>query len=110
MNKLAIFNTVTRTFHRVGFSLRKHSPEILVIGGAVGVVAGTVMACKATTKVKAVIEDSKDKINAINEYAKKPEVIESGEYTETDRKKDITIMYTKTGIELFKIYAPAVFV
>lgn len=110
MNKLAIFNTVTRTFHRVGFALRKHSPEILVIGGAVGVVAGTVMACKATTKVKDIVDVSKAKVDAINEYAKRPDVIESGEYTETDRKKDVTITYTKTGIELAKVYAPAVFV
>ena len=110
MSKVEIIKTVSRTFHRLGFALRKHSPEILVVGGAVGVVAGTVMACKATTKVKDVVEDSKSKIDAINEYAKRPEIINAGEYTETDRKKDITIMYAKTGLELAKIYAPAVIV
>lgn len=110
MSKVEIIKTVSRTFHRLGFALRKHSPEILVFGGAVGVVAGTVMACKATTKVKDVVEDSKSKIDAINEYAKRPEIINAGEYTETDRKKDITIMYAKTGLELAKIYAPAVIV
>ena len=110
MNKLAFAKSFSRTFHKVGFALRKHSPEILVIGGTVGVVAGTVMACKASTKVKDIVEDSKTKVEAIKEYAARPDVIESGEYTEHDRKKDITIMYAKTGIALAKLYAPAVFV
>lgn len=110
MNKLAFVKSFTRTFHKVGFAFRKHSPEILVVGGAVGVVVGTVMACKASTKVGEIVEDSKEKINAINAYAKRPEVIEAGEYTEVDRKKDITIMYAKTGLELAKLYAPAVLV
>lgn len=110
MSKVEIIKAVSRTFHRFGFALRRHSPEILVIGGSVGVIAGTVMACKASTKVGAVVDDAKGKINAINEYAKKPAVIEAGEYTETDRKRDVTIMYARTGLELTKLYAPAVFV
>lgn len=110
MNKLAFVKSFTRTFHKVGFAFRKHSPEILVVGGAIGVVAGTVMACKASTKVGAVIDDSKGKINAIKEYAARPDVIEAGEYTEADRKKDIAIMYAKTGLELAKLYAPAVII
>lgn len=110
MSKVALFKTVSRSFHKFGFALRKHSPEILVLGGAVGVVAGTVMACKATTKVGSIIDDSNEKIKAVKEYSERPEVIESGEYTERDRKKAITILYTKRGLELAKLYAPAVFV
>ena len=110
MSKLSIIKSIGGTLHRVGFALRKHSPEILVVGGAVGVVAGTVMACKATIKAPEIIEDSKEKINAINEYAKAPEVIEAGEYTETDRKKAVTMVCAKTGLELAKVYAPAVIV
>ena len=110
MNKFAFVKSFTRTFNRVGFKLRRHSPEILVIGGAVGVVAGTVMACKASTKVGDIINDSKTKIAAIKEYSERPDVIEAGEYTAADRKKDITIMYAKTGLAVTKLYAPAVFV
>lgn len=110
MNKLAFVKSFSRTFHKVGFALRKHSPEILVVSGAVGVVAGTVMACKASTKVGEILDDSKTKINAIKEYSERPEVIASGEYTEADRKKDISIMYAKTGVAVAKLYAPAVFV
>jgi hypothetical protein len=48
MSKLD-FTKVTRAFHSAGFKIRKHSPEILIVAGVVGVVTSAVMACKATT-------------------------------------------------------------
>lgn len=51
MRKLAIVESLGRTVNRVGFKLKKHSPEILVVTGIVGAVASAVMACKATTIV-----------------------------------------------------------
>ena len=38
MNKTELLNSVSRTFHRTAFKLKKHSPEILVISGVIGVV------------------------------------------------------------------------
>ena len=37
--------------------VKKHSPEILVWMGIGGVITGTVMACKETTKIDQIIED-----------------------------------------------------
>ena len=33
---------------KTSFQLKKHSPEILVVAGVIGVVTSAVMACKAT--------------------------------------------------------------
>ena len=44
MNKTELMNTVTRKFNRFGLKLQKHSPEILVVAGVVGVVTSAVMA------------------------------------------------------------------
>ena len=52
-----ISTAATRTLHQVGFQLKKHSPEILVVSGVVGTVVSTVMACKATTKVNFVFRE-----------------------------------------------------
>ena len=38
------------------------------------------------------------------------ELLESGRYTEKDGKKDLTAVYTQTGVKLVKLYAPAVVV
>lgn len=107
MAKMEIVKTLSRTFHRFGFVLRKHSPEILVIGGAIGTVASTVIACKATTKLGKVMENSKTKVEQIHNYANSPEVVESGKYTDADRKKALAITYVQTGLEVAKLYAPA---
>ena len=114
MNKLEIINKVTRTFHKGLFQLKKHSPEILVIGGTIGTVVAGVMACKATTKVSGILEEAKTKIDDIhafeqNEELKQKYVEKYGEeYTEQQGKKELAIVYAKAGFDLVKTYAPAV--
>lgn len=107
----------TRAFHNVGFQLKKHSPEILVVTGIVGTVASTVMACKATTKLHDVLDDTKEKIDMFHQGAEDGKVksVVDGEivvvdYTEEDCTRDITVTYAKTGVELAKLYGPAVVV
>lgn len=109
MAKLEIMNTVTRSLHRVGFKFKKHSPEILVGAGIVGVVGSAVMACKSTTKLDEVLEEPKEKIEKIHELMENPDMVPEGkEYTEEDGKKDLTIMYTQSAVKVVKLYAPAV--
>jgi hypothetical protein len=101
---------VTRAFHKVGFKLKKHSPEILIVTGVVGVVTSAVLACKATMKVSTIVEKAKKDINDIHDVAADAEagIIPAEEYTAEDQKKDLTIVYTKTGLEFVKLYAPSV--
>jgi hypothetical protein len=103
-NELA--TTATRAFHKAGFQLKKHSPEILVVAGVVGTVVSAVMACKATTKVSTIIDKTKEDIDTIHECANNPELAE--EYTKEDSQKDLAIVYAKTGVQFVKLYAPAV--
>lgn len=106
----------TRAFHKAGFQLKKHSPEILVVTGVIGTVASAVMACKATTKVNFVLEETKAQVDVIHTGAENGEVkgyLETGEvgmvpYTEEDSKKDLAIVYAQTGMKLIKLYAPSV--
>lgn len=99
-------NSITRTFHKVGLKFKKHSPEILMTAGIVGTVASAVMACKATTKLNTILEESKENIDKIHNYVETEGFSEK--YTEEDSKKDLTIVYTQTGVKLAKLYAPAV--
>lgn len=107
MKKAEIMNNVTRTFNRVGFKLKKHSPEILVITGVVGTVASAVLACKATTKVSTILDNAKKNIDDVHYVLDNPDIAPEG-YTQEDSKKDLAIVYTQTGIELAKLYAPSV--
>lgn len=108
MTKVAFINNVSRTFHKVGFTLKKHSPEILVGIGVVGTVASAVLACRATLKVNDVIEESKTNIDKIHTATEKG-VTEAGlPYHAEDSKKDLTIVYAQTGFKFVKLYAPSV--
>ena len=106
MTKVELFNGVSRAFHKVGFGLKKRSPEILIVGGIIGVVASTVVACKATTKLDTILDESKEKVDAIHEATNNPDLAEV--YTKEDSKKDLAIVYAQTGLKVAKLYAPAV--
>lgn len=97
---------LTRQIHRIGFQLKKHSPEILVVAGVIGTVASAVVACKATTKLNEVLESDKKQIEEINGYVE--ETGYSEKYTEDMHQKDIVHVHAKTGVEIAKLYAPAV--
>ena len=105
MKKTELMNKVTRKLYKVKFGLKKHSPEILVGAGVVGVVATTVLACKATLKVNAVTEEAKTNLKKI-EVAGEKGVTEAGEvYTKEDAEKETKIVYIQTGVKLAKLYA-----
>lgn len=109
MMKTDLFANVGRTFNKVGFQLKKHSPEILIAVGVVGTVASAVMACKATTKLGDILDESKEQIDKIHEYAENPEKLPEGkEYSIEDSKKDLTIVYAQTAWKVVKLYGPAV--
>lgn len=107
MKKTELMAKVTRTIGRTGLKFKKHSPEILVVVGVAGVVTSAVMACKATTKLDSILEEPKEKIDAIHEGMETGE-IKGVEYTEEDGKKDLAIVYAHTAVDIAKLYGPAV--
>lgn len=102
---------MTRVIGKTKFGIKKHSPEILVVAGIAGIVTSTVMACKATTKLSTIMEQSKHDIATIKHAAEHADslVLPDGQtYTKKDSQKDLTIVYAKTGLKLAKLYAPSV--
>lgn len=110
MNKTEIMNAFNRKFGRATLQLKKHSPEILAAAGVIGTITGVVLACKATTKVNDILEETHETVEKIHEVAEKAETDSSLDYTEEDVKKDLTITYVQTGVKFVKLYAPAAIV
>lgn len=86
--------------------VEKHSPEILLGVGVVGVVATTVTACKATMKLNDILDECAETREKIKEVAENPNY--EDRYTEEDAQKDLTINYVQTGVKIVKLYAPSV--
>ena len=102
--KQEIINKATRLLSSTQYQVKKHSPEILMVAGIAGTIVGTVLACKATTKVSEIIEEKNKNIEDVHTCLED----NPKEYTEEDSKKDLTIIYAQTGVKLFKLYAPAI--
>ena len=110
MNFANIGKTLTKVAGRSSLVVTKYSPEILLVGGVVGVVLSTVMACKATLSAEDVLDEHALKTEKI---AKSWELVERGEisserYTEKQHQKDLTVVYVQTGVNFVKLYGPAV--
>ena len=97
---------MVKVYNKSEMKVRKYSPEILAGVGVVGVIASTVMACKATTKLNDILAESKEQLEQIKTVAVDPAYADK--YTEDDAKKDTTITYVQTGVKVAKIYAPSV--
>ena len=109
MKKNEIMTKVNRTFGKVGFKLKKHSPEILAITGTIGVVTSAVMACRATTKLSSILDESKKEVKLIKFAAENPDQLgEEVEYSKEDGKNDLRISYANTAVQIVKLYAPSV--
>ena len=99
-------NGVTRTLSKAGFQIKKHSPEILIVAGIAGVVTSAVMACKATTKINDILDQTKEEVGKVND-ALNNEKISEDVYSKEDAKKDLAIIYIQTGVKLAKLYGPS---
>ena len=97
---------MVKVYNKSEMKVRKYSPEILAGVGVVGVIASTVMACKATTKLNDILAESKEQLEQIKTVAVDPAYADK--YTEDDAKKDTTITYVQTGVKVAKLYAPSV--
>jgi len=95
---------ISRTAARQVLKTQKHSPQLLLGVGVVGVVTSTVLACKATLQVEAVLNERDAKRAQINE------VLEGNmrDYNLDDAEKDRKVVTAQTVMALCKLYAPAV--
>lgn len=106
-NKTEIMKSVNGVASKTVMKLKKHSPEILVVAGIAGTVVSAVLACKATTKVAEILDETKGTLDTIHE-GMETGAINGQEYTTEDGKKDTVVVYAQTGMKLTKLYAPAI--
>lgn len=106
-NKTEIMKSVNGVISKAVMKLKKHSPEILVVAGIAGTVVSAVLACKATTKVAEILDETKGTLDTIHD-GMETGAINGQEYTTEDGKKDTVVVYAQTGMKLAKLYGPAI--
>lgn len=94
--KLDILEKVGSKLSPIAVKLSAKSPELLLAGGVVAVLGGTVLACRATLKMPEHV------------YAKDAEITENVlECTDEEVPRVKTMAYLHLGVETLKEYAPS---
>ena len=100
------FNLATKAVQKIGpiagkamLKVSKHSPEIMIGVGIVGIGACVVMACKATTKLDDIVEEH---TAAVEEVKSCVEGTPKKVYN-----REMARVYFQTGKELTKLYLPS---
>ena len=94
---------VTRVAGSQSLTLQKNAPNLLFVGGLIGSIGATVLACRATLKLETIVEEAENALITINE-ADFPEE----KYSEQDKTRDTALVYTRASVDILKLYAPAV--
>lgn len=102
-----VTTALSRNAGKFGMKVRKASPEIGMVIGTVAIVSGVIGACRSTTKLSQITEQTKKDLNDIHGAIENPEEynLEPGDYTEKDAKRDLFITYSKCAVEMVKLYA-----
>lgn len=94
-----------------GRKLASASPTIMVVSGAIGLVAAGVIACKKTAKeLDHVLEEHKTNVQALKDIRDgvvELDDISTEEYAETKYKSHLAHVYLRTADKLIKVYGPA---
>lgn len=100
---------VTRFIGRKQLVLKKNAPHIFFVGGVIGTVTSTVLACRATLKLSDTLDEIQTDINAINELKKDKENTEHpGRYPTEELDRDKAYVYTQAVLKIGRLYGPAI--
>lgn len=100
-------NKVSRSVARSLLKSKKNSPQMFFGVGIVGVIGGTVMACRATLRLPEVLEEFQEEIVETKEVGERRVASPVDTYSESDLHKDVLYVYGKNTLHVAKLYAPA---
>lgn len=100
----SLSNAVQGVVGRQSLMIQKNSPKMLFVGGVVGMVGSTVLACRATLKLEEVLETTQKDLKV----SKRVQVDHPEKYSESELKKDTAIIYVRSVAKVGALYAPAI--
>lgn len=104
-------DTIGRKIGTSSLMASEKAPKLLFVGGVVGMVGSTVLACRATLKLEDVldkIEHDKNQAIDVKGMVDSPQYTGDQTYTDQELKKDMTIITVRGIGEIAKLYAPSV--
>jgi Family of unknown function (DUF6353) len=88
----------------------QHAPRILFVGGVVGMVGSTVLACRATLKLEGVLDDierEKSLAHSVKGEVDSPEYNGDASYSDQELSRDLTVIGIRGVGKVVKLYVPS---
>lgn len=89
---------------KINAKAKAHSPEILLVAGIAGAVGTVILACVGTRKLDATLDKAKEEIHAVHDNM----IVDEENHPSPSSQKALVRAYGKAGLELTKLYGPAV--
>lgn len=105
---MSLVPSMGRNVGRAVLKFKKNSPTIFFVGGVIGVVSSTVMACRATLQLNHILETANGDVEEIKAKYLDPDGALLDVQSETEYKKELAKSYSMTAIRIGKLYGPAV--
>jgi hypothetical protein len=102
-----LLQSVSRGVSKVGFEIKKKSPEILIVTGLILAASSVVLACFETKKLDEIVKPAKEKITNIHSHLDNTNEIMNKQYDPEEGKKELRKTYLSTGGKIILLYSPA---
>lgn len=100
----SLSEVVTRGVGKHSLALQEKSPKLLFVGGVVGMVGSTVLACRSTLRVHEVLDDIQNDLD----MAKATRKLHPSDYSQEELQKDTAIIYARSGVAFARLYGPSI--
>lgn len=98
---------LTRSVARAVLKAKKNSPHIFFGAGVAGFAGTVFLACKATLKLEATLDEIKEDVETVKQLGEKAGADPEKPYSERDHHKDVAYVLVKSGGKLVRLYGPA---
>lgn len=92
--------SVTQAIGKVSFLTKKNQPHIFFVGGLIGAVGSTLLACRATLKLEEVLDEIKEDFELVH-------IRTNENTTRRDYYPDLAGVYFDSAGKLAKLYGPS---
>lgn len=100
-------NNLSRALSRTALKSKKNAPQVFFGVGIIGVISGTVLACRATLRLPEALDAFQDDVDGLQEAHDNRVKDQTDSFTEKDAVKDTIYIYGKHVLEIGKLYAPS---
>jgi len=103
-------NAIVRKIASQQLLAHEHSPRILFVGGVVGMLGSTVLACRATLKLESVLDEIErdlEQAKRVHELVNSDQYNGEQQYSDNDYRRDKTVIVMRGVGSVVKLYAPA---